>query len=118
MLNQTRKSLSTEVSRAAGEAFDAGTHALESTRQLASQAMEKSGERVRDLGNGARDLACKSAYTLSDATTTAQRQLGHYARATRRYVSKQPVKSALIAAAVGAAVAALMLAVRRSGQDH
>ena len=58
MLNQTRKSLSTEVSRAAGEAFDAGSHALEST------------------------------------------------------------KSALIATTVGAAVAALVLAMRRKGQDH
>ena len=34
--------------------------------------------------------------------------------ATTRYVSEQPVRSALIAAAVGAAVAALVLAMRRN----
>ena len=39
---------------------------------------------------------------------------GGYAQATGRYVSEQPVRSALIAAAVGAAVAALVLAMRRN----
>jgi ElaB/YqjD/DUF883 family membrane-anchored ribosome-binding protein len=95
-LNQTSKSLRAEVSGAAEEALQAGSHALETTRRLASQAMHK------------------SATTVSDATAAAQRQLGHYAHATRLYVSEQPVKSALIAAAIGAAVAALVLVVRRN----
>jgi ElaB/YqjD/DUF883 family membrane-anchored ribosome-binding protein len=99
-LNQTSKSLSAEVSGAAEEALEATSHALESTRRLASQAMRK------------------SAGAVSDATAAAQRQLGHYARATRLYVSDQPVKSALIAAAIGAAVAALVLAIRHNRRDH
>jgi ElaB/YqjD/DUF883 family membrane-anchored ribosome-binding protein len=55
---------------------------------------------------------------VSDATAAAQRQLGEYAQATMHYVSEEPVKSALIAAAIGAAVAALVLAVRRSRRDY
>ena len=39
-------------------------------------------------------------------------------QATGRYVSEQPLKSALIAAAVGAAVAALVLAIRRNRRDY
>ena len=77
--------------------------ALDATRELASQALGKAGERVRDLRYGMRDLASKSASSM-----------GEYAQATGRYVSDQPLKSALIAAAVGAAVAALVLAMRRN----
>ena len=49
---------------------------------------------MRDLRYGVKDLANKSANSV-----------GEYAHATTRYVSEQPLKSALIAAAVGAAVA-------------
>jgi ElaB/YqjD/DUF883 family membrane-anchored ribosome-binding protein len=78
-------------------------HALETTRELASQAIERTGENLRDLREG-----------LDDASADAQRQLDRYAKRTRRYVSKRPVTSALIAAAVGAAVTALALAVLRN----
>ncbi|MEO8653257.1 MAG: hypothetical protein ABI409_03965 [Ramlibacter sp.] len=77
-------------------------HALETTRELASQAIERAGEKVRDLREG-----------LEDASADAQWQVGRYAKRTRRYVSRRPVTSALVVAAVGAAVVALALAVLR-----
>jgi ElaB/YqjD/DUF883 family membrane-anchored ribosome-binding protein len=117
MMNLTRKSQSTEVSGAAEEVLEATGHALERTRQFADHAINKAGQTARDLRYGASDLAHKGANTVSDAAVAAQRQLGHYSRVTRRYVADQPVKSALIAAAVGAAVAALVLAIRRNRQD-
>jgi ElaB/YqjD/DUF883 family membrane-anchored ribosome-binding protein len=118
MMNQSSKPLTTEVSVAAEEALNATSRALESTRQLAAQAMEKAGEGVRDLRHGASDLARRSASTVGDATAAAQRQLGQYVYATRSYVAQEPVKSALIAAAVGAAVmAVLLLAMRRNRRD-
>jgi ElaB/YqjD/DUF883 family membrane-anchored ribosome-binding protein len=100
------------------QAMGTGAQALDNTRQFATQAMERAGERVRDLRYGASDLARKGAHTVSDATAAAQRQLGHYAQATGRYVSEEPVKSALIAAAIGAAVAALVLAIRRNRREY
>jgi ElaB/YqjD/DUF883 family membrane-anchored ribosome-binding protein len=103
MMNQTRKSLSAEVSGAADRSLQATTHALETTGELASQAIERAGEKVRDLREG-----------LEDASAAAQRQLGRYAKRTSRYMSARPLTSALIAAAVGAAVAALALAVLRN----
>jgi ElaB/YqjD/DUF883 family membrane-anchored ribosome-binding protein len=78
-------------------------HALETTRQFASQAIERTGERVRDLRDG-----------LKHASVDAQRQVDRYTRQTRRYVSERPVTSALIAAAVGAAIAGITLAVLRN----
>lgn len=114
----SNKSLRAEASGYSDEARGAGANALENTRQFATQAMEKAGETVRDLRYGATDLARKGVHTMSDATAAAQRQLGQYAQATGRYVSEQPLKSALIAAAVGAAVAALVLAMRRNRREY
>jgi ElaB/YqjD/DUF883 family membrane-anchored ribosome-binding protein len=82
-------------------------HVLEGTRDFANQALEKAGEKVRDLRYGAKELASKGVSSV-----------GEYAHATTRYVSDQPVKSALIAAAVGAAVAALVLAMRRNSSKR
>jgi ElaB/YqjD/DUF883 family membrane-anchored ribosome-binding protein len=115
MTNPTSKSLRSsgyadEASGMSHEALGITERALGTTKELASQAIDK----VRNLRFGARDLASRSASGMSDATTAAQRQLGQYAQATGRYVTEQPVKSALIAAAVGAAVAALVLAMRRN----
>ena len=112
------KSLRAGAAGYADEAMGATGQALENTRQFANQAIEKAGEKVRDLRYGAKELASKGVTTVSEATAAAQKQLGQYAQATGRYVSDQPVKSALIAAAVGAAVAALILAWRRNSDKR
>jgi ElaB/YqjD/DUF883 family membrane-anchored ribosome-binding protein len=114
MTTPTRTSVSARVSDAAEEALDATTHAIDSSRQFANEAAGKISATARELRDTATDLARMSAESVSDATDAAQRQLGRYARATRRYVADEPVKSALIAAAVGAAAAALVLAIFRS----
>ncbi len=64
--------------------------ALDHTRELATHAIERAG----------------------DTATAAQRQLEHAAHTSSRYVAEHPMKSALIAAAIGAAVAGLVLALR------
>lgn len=103
MTNPNAKSIRSGVSGYADDAVGMTGRALESTRELASQALGKAGEKVRDLRYGVKDLASKGASSV-----------GEYAHVTTRYVTEQPVKSALIAAAVGAAVAALVLAMRRN----
>ena len=109
MIHNTSKSLRADVATSAEQALAATSQALEATRELASQAIEQAGERARDLREG-----------VKDASAAAQRQLGRYARSTSRYVSDEPVKSALIAAAVGAVVAALVIgpAARQARQDR
>ena len=101
------KSLRAGASSYADDARSVTGQALESTKELASHALEKAGEKVRDLRYGVKDLASKSASSV-----------GEYAQATTRYVAEQPLRSALIAAAAGAAVAALVLAMRRSRQQR
>jgi ElaB/YqjD/DUF883 family membrane-anchored ribosome-binding protein len=101
------KSPSAAASSYADDARSITGQALESTKEFANQALERAGEKVRDLRYGVKDLANKSVSSV-----------GEYAQATTRYVTDQPLKSALIAAAVGAAVAALVLAMRRNRQQR
>lgn len=103
MTNPNSESMRASASDHADAALGLAGHALEVTKERASQAIGKAGEKVRDLRDGVKDLASKGASSV-----------GEYAQATGRYVSAQPLKSALIAAAVGAAVATLVLAMRRN----
>jgi len=106
MMNTTR-SLRGNAANQVDEARGMTSQALDTTRELASQALEKAGEKVRDLRYGMKDLASKGASSM-----------GEYAQLTRGYVTEKPVKSALIAAAVGAGVAALVLALRRNRRTY
>jgi ElaB/YqjD/DUF883 family membrane-anchored ribosome-binding protein len=82
---------------------------IDSTRRLAADALERASSTGKDLRSG-----------VSDRASSAQRYMGEYASAGTRYVSEHPMKSALIAAAVGAAVAGLVIAMRhrRDLQDR
>lgn len=90
--------------RWAEEAGQAGSNLVDNTREFAAQALERAASRMRDLREG-----------VADTASAAQRQMGQYADITRRYVADQPLRSALIAAAVGAALAWMVLAMRRRG---
>ncbi|MEO7641164.1 MAG: hypothetical protein ABI919_06505 [Ramlibacter sp.] len=97
----------------AENAVHAGEAAVDGTRQLASQVMERAGEKLHDVRLSARDLASRSMDNVGDRAMAAQRQIGRYAEATGRYVSDEPLKSALIAAAAGALLAGVLIAARR-----
>ncbi|MBI2772056.1 MAG: DUF883 family protein [Burkholderiales bacterium] len=113
--NSLRTAAST-TSSYADDALNSAEQALGTTRQLATQAIEKASEKVRDLRVGMKDLASKGMGSAGDAAAAAQKQLSRYADATGRYVADQPVKSVLIAAAAGAVIAALVVAARRRNQ--
>jgi ElaB/YqjD/DUF883 family membrane-anchored ribosome-binding protein len=74
---------------------------LDSTRKMAADALDRASASMKDLRSG-----------MSDRASAAQRYVGDYARTGTRYVTENPLKSALIAAAVGAAVAGLIIALR------
>ena len=88
-----------------------------SARRTASEAIDQSGRHMRsadeeadslfidNLANRAQDLAERSIDFWADNTYRARRQFQATAEATTRYVSEQPGRSVLIAAATGAALA-------------
>jgi ElaB/YqjD/DUF883 family membrane-anchored ribosome-binding protein len=75
---------------------------LDSTRKMAADALDRASASMKDLRSG-----------MSDRAAAAQRYMGDYARTGSRYVTENPLKSALIAAAVGAAIAGLIIALRQ-----
>lgn len=112
------RELSSDVLQSAEEA-------VESSRTFANNQFDKAHDKVRDLRGAvepaidrfatrAQEFAHRGINAASDASAKVQRQINHYADATGKYVAEQPVKSVLIAAAAGAALAALVIAARRN----
>ena len=96
------RTLRSEAGVYADDARTLASQALDSTREYANEAFDRAGARLRDLRSGVKDVASRGASSVKP-----------YAQATTRYISDEPVKSALIAAAIGAAIAGLVIAMRR-----
>ena len=102
--------------------------AVESTRALANESLDQASSKVRELQSSfkpafeevaerAKQALSRGLDTATETRLQAQKSLGRYADATGRYVAEQPVKSVLIAAATGAALAALLIAATRNGRN-
>ena len=103
-------------------------NALDVTRDYANHALDKAENKVRELRGEvdpmvdmlaakAQKLARQSLDMAAEAKDKAQQSLSRYANATTHYVAEQPMRSVLIAAAVGAAVA-LLVAFSRQRRNH
>jgi ElaB/YqjD/DUF883 family membrane-anchored ribosome-binding protein len=66
----------------------------------------------------AQKLAKQSMNMASDAKEYAQHAMNRASKASTQYVSEQPVRSVLMAAAVGAAVAVVITSMRSRGNTH
>lgn len=113
---------SDDLLRTAGKAMD-------STRDYANDALDKAENRVRELrgsvdpvvdmlASKAQKLARHSLDLASEAKDRAEQSLKRATRVTTRYVADQPLRSVLIAAAVGAAVALLIASSRHRNQNR
>ena len=103
--------------------------AVDSTRQYANEALDKAESKVRELrgsvdpmvdmlASKAQKLARQSLDLASEAKDRAEQSFRRAAGVTTKYVAEQPLRSVLIAAAVGAAVALLINAARHRKHDH
>lgn len=105
------------VNDASGEIQDSVQDEAHAVRRTASEAIDEAGRHLRDaeneynrqliddLARRAQDLAERSINFWADSSHRARRQFQTAADATTRYVSEQPGRSILIAAAAGAAIA-------------
>ena len=112
------------VRQASDDLLQTAGKAVDSTRDYANQALDKAESKVRDLrgdvdplvdmlATKAQKQARQSLDMAVEAKEKAQQSLTRYANVTTQYVSEQPVRSVLIAAAVGAAVALLVTSLRQ-----
>jgi ElaB/YqjD/DUF883 family membrane-anchored ribosome-binding protein len=113
----------------ADDARETANDAVESTRTYAQNAVNAAGEKVRDLrgqvepaveqlANRVQQAVQRGLESASKTSARAQRQIEQAANVTGRYISDQPVRSVLIAAVAGAAIAALLVLATRRGDDY
>lgn len=99
--------------------LQSASKAMDSTRDFANDTLEQAEHKVRAfrhnidpvgdmLAATAQKLARQSLDMATDAKDYAQHALNRAAKVSTRYVSDQPVRSVLMAAAVGAVVATLI----------
>lgn len=105
----------------AGDVKEAVQDTYRSTRRTASEAIDEAGRNLRDaeseynrqliddLATRAQDLAERSINFWADNSHKARRQFQTATDATTRYVSEQPGRAVLIAAATGAAIATIFM---------
>jgi len=128
MTINTNKAANT-VRDTSDEALKSAQGAVDTTRNYANEALDKAGEKVRDLRGSVdplvdqitakvQQLASRGVEYATDAKSRAQEQFNRYGDLTGRYVAEQPVKSVLIAAATGAAIAALILIATRDSERN
>ncbi|MDW5443861.1 hypothetical protein [Polaromonas sp. SM01] len=101
----TTRHLSDQVLNGAEHAVDQAESKLRQLRGSVDPMVDK-------LATQAQKLARQSLDMAAEASERAQQSMHRYANATTRYVANEPVKSVLIAATVGAAVAWLLSAAR------
>jgi len=111
------------------EALQATVQATELSRSYAKEALDQAEGKIRELrGNvdpmvdkladTAQKLARQSLDMANEAKHKAEESMSRYAGMTTKYVSEQPMRSVLIAAAVGAAVALLVAAARSNNKRY
>ncbi|MDB5931252.1 MAG: hypothetical protein JWR60_2959 [Polaromonas sp.] len=117
------------VRKASDDFLESAGKALDSTREHANMALDKAENKVRELrgsvdpmvdmlASKAQKMARQSLDMASEAKERAEKSLKNAADATTRYVSEQPMRSVMMAAAVGAAVALLVSASRNRNRNR
>jgi ElaB/YqjD/DUF883 family membrane-anchored ribosome-binding protein len=127
--SKTTRDATAAAHQTSDEVLSGASRAVDSTREYANDALDKAENKVRELRGQvdpmvdmlaakAQKLARQSLDMASEAKHRAQQSLSQASAATGRYVSEQPLRSVLIAAAVGAAVAMLVSATRHRNDDR
>ncbi len=126
--NLARNSMPT-IRQASDDILQTADKAVSSTREYANNALDKAESKVRELRGSvdpmvdmlatkAQKLARHSLDLAAEAKDRAEQSLKRAAGVTTRYVSEQPVRSILIAAAVGAVVALLVSSTRHRNHNR
>ena len=117
------------IRKASEDMLQSAGKALDTTREHANDALDRAESKVRELrgsvdpmvdmlASKAQKLARQSLDTASETKEPAEKSLKHAADPTTRYVSEQPMRSVLMAAAVGATVALLVSVSRNRNRNR
>ena len=126
-MNNLVKTLGDDASNLAHEATLGAEHAIRSTQRLAQQGLDRmadglggaraqTGVALKQLAHDTEALTHRGMEAVREGTHQLREKSMHVKDATTSYIQHEPVKSVLIAAAVGAALMGLVaLFSRHSG---
>lgn len=125
-MNTTVKTLGDEASNLAHEAALGTEHAIRSTQHLAQQGLDglgtaraQTGAALQQLAHDTSALTHRGMEALHDGGQQLREKSSHARQATAEYIQHEPIKSVLIAAAVGAGLMGLLtLLSRHRGNGH
>ena len=126
---KTTRDTTSSIQQTSEDMLNSAGRVVDSTREFANDTLDKADSKVRELrgqvdpmvdmlASKAQKLARQSFDMASEAKHRAQQSLTQAANTTGRYVSEQPLRSVLIAAAVGAGVAMLISASRHRNDNR
>ena len=124
--SQPSSGTTSNMRQASDDLLHSAGKAVDATRDYANETFSQAENKVRDkvdpmvnmLAARAQKLAQQSMDMASEAKERAQQSLNRAAGMTTQYVSEQPLRSVLIAAAVGAAVALLISSTRHRNHNR
>lgn len=129
-MNDTVKTLGDDASSLAHEAALGAEHAIRSTQRVAQQGMDRMASGLGDaraqtttalnqLAHDTESLAHRGMEAVRSGSHQLQEKSAHMRDATTSYIQHEPVKSMLMAAAMGAALMGLVaLFSRHSGSGR
>lgn len=129
MQNPNMNRLHENIDHLADAAITGADHAIAATQRTANDALDAAQDKVtglRDSANGAMaraaaqvdDITRRGVERAKEATAEVRHQVSRAGERTVVYIQDEPVKSVLIALAAGAALAALLGALRSSSHTH
>lgn len=112
----SHRPLSDTVGRVAEQAAQSTDHAIRSTQRVAndtlerlSGAVQRTPAAVRDTAASAEELAARSAEALREHSHRLRQQALMAGESARQTIQHDPLKSVVVAAALGAGLAALWM---------
>jgi len=107
--------------QASDDVLNTAGRAVDSTREFANDALDKAENKVRELRGSVDpfvDMLASKAQKLARQSLDMASEAKHHAQQSLSHVSEQPLRSVLIAAAVGAAVALLVSSTRHRNRNR
>jgi ElaB/YqjD/DUF883 family membrane-anchored ribosome-binding protein len=125
-MNTTVQNLGDEASNLAQSAAIGAEHAIRSTQHMAQQGLDglgnaraQTGAALQQLAHDTSTLTHRGMDALRDSGQQLREKSSHARQATADYIQHEPIKSVLIAAAVGAGLMGLLaLFSRHRGNGH
>jgi ElaB/YqjD/DUF883 family membrane-anchored ribosome-binding protein len=128
-MNNPVKSLGDDVSNLAHEAEQAAEHSLRSIQRTTQQSLDRMADElddvraqtskaVKQMTREAGSLKHRGMDAVREGSHQLRERSAHMRDATTHYIQHEPVKSVLMAAAVGAALMGLVALFSRSGDRH